>query len=77
MGHNVDLTNMLGIETDINCPQCLNDAYQRFDDYDIDTGNCNPKPGLWMLNCFCDICEYGWKLKVRTHPISIAVRPEG
>jgi hypothetical protein len=61
MGNNVNLCQMLNVPSSVRCPRCDHRAETFFDDYDIDCGNPNPKPGVWSLSMYCPKCEHDWK----------------
>ena len=68
MGRNVDLIQMLGLPNKITCPRCRRKIYSDFEEYDIDCGDPNLKPGIWSLDCYCNECdnewEYNFKVKI-------------
>ena len=58
IGHNVDLTQLIGAPISIKCANCGNKIITDFDDYDIDCGNPNPQSGKWELECECETCGH-------------------
>lgn len=58
MGLNVDLTQMLGLRETVKCPKCGKQTSGYFDDYDIECGHPNPRPGYWELHVHCSTCEH-------------------
>jgi hypothetical protein len=60
MGLNVDLTLMLGVPKTIDCPFCKKPVETGWDDFDIECGDPNKKPGEWKLFVYCDLCERSW-----------------
>ena len=58
MGLNVNLVMMLGIPDETQCPKCSTIFNNSFDDYDIEGGVPNPRPGVWILNQYCPHCEH-------------------
>jgi hypothetical protein len=57
MGHNLDLTRMLGAPSVWTCPRCGEVQGTGFDDYDVECGNPNPRPGVWALDLYCYECD--------------------
>ena len=60
MGHNVDLVRMLGVPEKVSCERCTTQIDSWFNDYDIDCGNPNPRPGVWCLSVYCEECDYSF-----------------
>lgn len=63
MGRNVDLCQMIGAPTVLECPSCKRETESPFDDYDIEGGNPNPEPSTWVLHVACRHCEHEWTWK--------------
>ena len=63
MGLNVNLTTMLGILPKVSCPNCQSLTETMFEDYDIECGDPNPSPGIWVFNIHCDNCDHEFELK--------------
>jgi hypothetical protein len=55
---------MLGAPQSVICPNpsCNSVVMTRFNDYDIECGNPNPQPGVWVLDCYCSECEREWSI---------------
>ena len=55
MGLNLDLTEMMGMPSQVICPSCHEKINTYFDDFDIDTPNSNPGTGKWInyFECGC------------------------
>lgn len=70
MGHNIDLTEIYGIDNLHRCPICKHIDNQNFDEYDIDCGDPFSEmneEGIVELDCYCDNCnnDYVYRFKVR------------
>lgn len=63
MGLNVNLCSMLGVPRKVKCPRCGRTVPTHFEDYDIECGNPNRKPGFWSLGVFCFECEHDWRIE--------------
>ncbi|MGV8110544.1 hypothetical protein [Methanospirillum sp.] len=69
MGLNLDLNQMMNLPMSVCCPNCKTDLYNRADDFDIDTPDCNPERGVWIdeLECDCGaILKITYKLTADT-----------
>jgi hypothetical protein len=64
VGNNLDLCHMLGAPNEFVCPNCNKTVPTWFDDYDIDCGNVNPEPAVWVLTACCRECEHEWEWKL-------------
>jgi hypothetical protein len=66
MGHNLDLIQMLGAPEKMECNYCGAVSKTYFEEYDIDCGEPNPKPGVWCLTHWCNACEKDteWKCNI-------------
>jgi len=67
MGHNLDLTHMIGAPKTLTCPKCGVDVDPAFYDYDIEAGRVdpNPAPGEWSLRCYCFECDHHWTHEIK------------
>lgn len=58
--NNLNLVEMLGLPNRLSCPECGEEQFSFFDEYDIDSGKPF-KGGKWSLDCICVECEHEWK----------------
>jgi transposase-like protein len=72
MGLQVNLNKMLGLEPKIKCPNCGHFFKTKGDDYDLECGNPNPKPGIWALDYWCDECDFEWTVEYKITANKIA-----
>lgn len=73
MGNNMDLIELLGLPSKVNCPVCKEEVKTDFDDYDIECGDPILGGGKFKLDCYCEKCDnaYTYNFKVNITDISI------
>lgn len=61
MGLQIDIAKLLGLKKTSQCPKCKKTHKNYFEDYDIECGEPNPKPGMVVLDNCCPYCEHSYK----------------
>lgn len=58
---------MLGVPPLSKCPTCGRSFRNRFEEYDIECGRPNPRPGIWNLDVYCHECDTEFKENYTIH----------
>lgn len=77
MGLNLDLCHMIGAVEAVACPNCGKQTNTGFNDYDIECGNPNPKPGFWRLTGYCSTCERYYVVQFGLTPYKLEIKKDG
>lgn len=65
MGHNIDLSWLLGLPKSLRCPRCKELAPSGFDEYDVDCGEPQAQDGVMTLDVQCRHCRHDFEFRVR------------
>lgn len=76
MGLQMNLCQLLGAPTEVQCPECGAPQQTYWNDYDVECCGFNPAPGKVVLGMYCEECEHEWKTSYQVELIPVHVTQE-